>query len=76
MKSWKMMTGGILLAIGQWAAGQVEVPWLWKLGPLFGSLGGIFVAFGRDNNVPSAAVPSATKIAEKIKEDTKSPFPE
>lgn len=74
MKSWKMMTGGILLAIGQWAAGQVEVPWLWKLGPLLGAIGGIFVSFGRDNGVPSEAVPGAIKIAEKIKGDTKPPF--
>ena len=71
-----MMTGGILLSLGSWAAGQVEVPWLWKLGPLFQSLGALFVSFGRDNNVPSAAVPSASKAAEKIKGDTKPPFPE
>jgi len=74
MKSWKMMTGGILLALGSWAAGQTEVAWLWKLGPLFQSLGAIFVSFGRDNNVPSVAVPSAAKAAEKIKGDTNPPF--
>ena len=74
MKSWKMMTGGILLAVGSWAAGQVEWPIVWKLGPLFQSVGGFLIAFGRDNNVPSAAVPSATKIADKLKGDTKPPF--
>lgn len=65
-----MMTGGVLLALGSWAAGQVEWPIIWKLGPLFQGLGGVFVAFGRDNSVPSAAVPSAAKMAEKIKGDT------
>lgn len=74
MKSWKMMTGGVLMAIGAWAAGQVEVPWLWKLGPLFQSVGAVFTCFGRDNSVPSEAVPSAAKTAEKMKGDTKPPF--
>ena len=74
MKSWKMMTGGILMAIGSWSAGQVETPWLWKLGPLFQSLGGLFMAFGRDNNVPSEAITSASKTAEKLKGDTNPPF--
>lgn len=74
MRSWKMLTGGILLAVGSWAAGQTEWPIVWKLGPLFQSLGGFFVAFGRDNNVPSAAVPSATKTVEKLKGDTQPPF--
>lgn len=70
-----MMTGGVLLAIGSWAAGQVEVAWLWKLGPLFQSLGALFISFGRDNNVPSEAIPSANQTAEKIKGDTHPPFP-
>jgi len=64
------MTGGVLLAIGSWAAGQVEVVWLWKLGPLFQSLGALFISFGRDNNVPSEAVPGAARNADKIRHDT------
>lgn len=74
MKSWKMMTGGILLALGSWAAGQVEWPIVWKLGPLFQSVGGFLVAFGRDNNVPSAAISAASKTEEKIKRATQPPF--
>ena len=71
MKSWKTTTGGIILAIGSWASGQVTEPWLWKLGPLIQAIGAIVLAgFARDNNVPSAAIPSAAKAEEKIKRET------
>lgn len=75
MKSWKTTTGGIVLAIGSWASGQVEIPWLWKLGPLLSAIGAVLLGVtARDNNVPSSAVPAAAKTDEKIKGDTNPPF--
>lgn len=71
MKSWKTTTGGIILAIGSWASGQVEPVWLWKIGPLISAVGAVLLGVtARDNGVPSSAVPSAAKAAEKIKEET------
>ena len=73
--SWKTTTGGVLLAIGQWASTQSTPWWLYKAGGLLSMVGALLLGgAARDNNVPSSAVESAVKAEAKIKGDTKPPF--
>ena len=71
MKSWKTTVGGILLAIGQWASTQSDPWWLYKAGGLLNVVGALILGMAaRDNNVPSAAVPSAMRAEEKLNQPT------
>lgn len=71
MKSWKTTLGGVCAALGYWASLQPDPWWLHKAGEALTVAGLALVGVtARDNNVPSAAIPSASKTAEKIKGDT------
>lgn len=75
MKSWKTTAAGILGAIGSWAATQGDPWWLHKVGEACQQVAFFLIGIAaRDNNVPSAAIPSAARTEEKIKGDTAPPF--
>ncbi len=71
MKSWKTTAAGIIGALGSWAAVQSDPWWMHKAGEAMQQVAFVLIGLAaRDNNVPSAAVPSAAKTAERIKGDT------
>lgn len=71
MKSWKTTVGGFIAGLGFYMSSQAEPWWFYKVGPIISLIGlTFFGATARDNNVPSEAIPSACKAADKIKRDT------
>jgi hypothetical protein len=70
-KSWKTTVSSGLAALGYWASLQPDPWWLHKVGEAAVVLGlALTGATARDNSVPSEAVKSASKTAERIKGET------